>query len=220
MTVLENVNAEIDRLFLLDGAIKQSLAYRSIVDELVRRELPVLADPHLDHIRVVRSAALRSLMLASVAVVEPVGERDDRASIGHILSRLNKLNKTSDLSGIFQNQNFTGDLRDAINAHKACCRGEDYSHVREIRDNAIAHVLDGIEDIPKVDYDAVFRLHDTGKVLAQRLFDLTRRGSPDFLRYEKHAKLSAKAFWDVYLFGATYGIGFQLTDGVSKNEAR
>ncbi len=205
MTTLEEINVEIGRLFLLDDAVRQSLPYRALIENVFQRKLPVLADPHMDHIRIVRSAALRSLMLATVAFIEPTDPRNNKASLGQILSRLNTIAKTSDLAKTFNDSSFIERLRDLINAHKACYQSDDYEHVREIRDNAIAHILDGIEDIPKVDYEAVFRLHDAAKLLVRRAFEITGRPIPTFLGFEKHATLSAESFWDTYLCGALGG---------------
>src|SRR5882672_3525661 len=84
----ERANEVLERLFLLDEAVANARVFRAYLEELHRRDLPSVKEPHVSAIAMARAGVLRSAITAVMACLDRSDSRGNRASIGQILRML------------------------------------------------------------------------------------------------------------------------------------
>jgi AbiU2 len=199
---IDRANDVIGRLFALDEAITNTRAFRALLEDLHARDLSVVKEPHVTAITMVRAAILRSALGAIMACLDPKDWRGNRASVGQIIDLL----KDEKLVAVFPEPGTAKDsgvaaLQRVTRDYDALIKGVAFEHGRQLRNDAIAHLLIPDERTPDVTYETIFSLHDAAERLVTSLYQVCDRGKP---RYPDHlASLTehAKVFWDTYFAG-------------------
>jgi hypothetical protein len=86
--LLGRANDVLERLFALDEAVANAGAFRTILEELHRRDLGAVREPHISAIGMVRAAILRAAIGEIMVCLDPSDYRRNRASVGQILDLL------------------------------------------------------------------------------------------------------------------------------------
>src|SRR5262245_23436577 len=94
---LDRANDVIDRLSTLDETVANSGAFCALLENLHRRDLKGVREPHIAAIHVVRAGILRGAIGAVMACLDPSDWRGNRASVGQILAML----KDATLAAVF-----------------------------------------------------------------------------------------------------------------------
>jgi hypothetical protein len=194
----KRANDVIKRLFLLGEAIKATRAFRCLLEDLHSRNLGSLQGPHVNPVHIVRAAILRSLIGTVMACLDKRGS--DRASVGQILFMLNENTDLLDAFRVSGGINAETQKRILAEVRTGYVNlGEQEKSGRDLRDEAIAHILS--RDPTEVEYDTIYYLHDEAERLATLLHHVCDRGTPDFDKDQPTFEEAARVFWDTYFAG-------------------
>ncbi|MBB5053474.1 hypothetical protein HNQ36_003474 [Afipia massiliensis] len=198
----DRANDVLERLFALDEAVANARAFRATLEDLHRRGLSVVQEPHISAIGMVRAGTLRAAIGAIMACLDPSDWRGNRASAGQILDLL----QDSTLAAVFpENAKAAADAAQALAAARtefeALRQDKLFQDGRALRNDAIAHILIPDEPTPTVEYDTFFKLHDAAERLVVLLYIACTRGRPQYIEHEERFKRLATTFWDTYFTG-------------------
>jgi AbiU2 len=194
----KRANDVIERLFLLGDAIKTARAFRCLLEDLHSRNLASLQGPHVNPVRIVRAAILRSLIGTLMACLDKRGR--DRASVGQILFMLNEHTDLLDAFRMSGGLNAESQKRSLAEVRTGYVNlGEHEKSGRNLRDEAIAHILS--REPTEVEYETIYYLHDEAERLATLLYHVCDRGAPDFDEDRPKFEEAARVFWATYFAG-------------------
>jgi len=150
----------------------------------------------------VRAGILRAVIGTVMACLDQGDWRGNRASAGQILDLMNK---DAALVNVFPEPGQSaeagaGALENAKNVYSALVRSDLFERGKQLRNDAVAHKLIGVETRP-VHYEAIYSLHDTAMQLATDLYQACYRGTPQFVRQAATLSEHAKVFCDSYFVG-------------------
>jgi hypothetical protein len=202
--LIARANEVIERLFALDEAITNTRAFRALLEDLHARDLSVVKQPHGTAITMVRAAILRSAIGSVMTCLDPADRRGNRASVGQILDFL----KDEKLVAAFPEPGTPKDLgvaalKRVTRDYDALIKGDAFEHGRQIRNDAIAHLLIPGERTPTVTYETIFYLHDAAEQMVTDLYQVCDRGKPRYPSHLPSMTEHAKVFWDTYFAGMT-----------------
>jgi hypothetical protein len=192
----------LERLFALDDAVANARAFRATLEELHRRDLTVVQEPHISAIGMVRAGTLRAAIGATMACLDPSDRRGNRASVGQILDLL----QDSTLAAVFpDNATAATDAAEALASVRtdfdALRQDKLFQDGRSLRNDAIAHILIPDEPTLTVEYDTFYKLHDVAEKLVIGLYIACARERPQFIGHEERFTRLATTFWDTYFAG-------------------
>jgi hypothetical protein len=198
----DRANEVIERLFALDDAVSNARAFRALSEDLHARDLSIVKEPHVTAITMVLAGILRSAIGVIMACLDPKDWRGNRASVGQIIDML----KDAKLVAVFPEPGTPKDLGVAAlqrvtRDYDALVKGAAFERGRQIRNDAIAHLLIPDKRTPEMTYETIFSLHDAAEQLVSDLYEVCDRGRP---RYHDHLPTlteHAKVFWDTYFAG-------------------
>jgi len=198
----DRANDVLERLFALDDAVANARAFRATLEELHRRDLTVVQEPHISAIGMVRAGTLRAAIGATMACLDPSDRRGNRASVGQILSQL----EDATLASVFpDNAKAAAEAAAALVSVRtefdALRQDKLFQDGRSLRNDAIAHILVPDEPTPTVEYETFYKLHDTVEKLVTGLYVACARGQPQFIGHEERFLRLATTFWDTYFAG-------------------
>jgi hypothetical protein len=202
--LVARANEVIERLFALDEAITNTRAFRALLEDLHARDLSVVKQPHGTAITMVRAGVLRSAIGSIMACLDPADWRGNRASVGQIMDFL----KDERLVAAFPEPGTPKDLgiaalKRVTRDYDALIRGDAFEHGRQIRNDAIAHLLIPDKPTPNVTYETIFFLHDAAEQMVTDLYLVCDRGKPRYPSHLLTMNEHAKVFWDTYFAGMT-----------------
>jgi hypothetical protein len=198
--MLDRANDLIERVGKLDDAVANLQAFRGFVEELDRR-CPIRHGPHVEPIRTVRAACLRSAIALVVAILDSKGS--DRTSLGQII----KLLADAALEEFFlgkrgqrgRDSSMRGKLAKLRDRYASVIDSDRFKCVAQLRHDQIGHLLIRDEDTPASEHIDVFWLADE----AERLVLILHAGlgmlQPDFVKVRRETDANARMFWDTYL---------------------
>jgi hypothetical protein len=154
----------------------------------------------------VRAAILRSAISFVVAILDPTDRRGNRASLGEIVKLLKDealveflfttLRKGRGAKPVNQKLHEVRDRYHEISA------GQSFKRVRDLRHNAIAHLLLPEEPPTTVEYSDIFALSDEIERLVVTLYEgFGNFPAPYFLSLKAQTAERAKLFWHTYFAG-------------------
>jgi hypothetical protein len=86
----DRANDVLDRLFKLDEVVTNTREFRAMLEDLHRRDLTTIGEPHVSAIHVARAGILRAAIGTVMSCLDPADRgRGNRASVGQILDLLN-----------------------------------------------------------------------------------------------------------------------------------
>jgi AbiU2 len=186
-------------------------AFRGLLEDLNGRsavDLPplVLPQQQVQAIEMVRAAILRSAISLVVATLDPADRRGNRASLGEIVKLLkdeafvefllSTLRKGRGAKPVKQKLHEVRDRYHEISA------GQSFKRVRDLRHNAIAHLLLPEEPPATFEYSDVFALAGEIERLVISLYEgFGSIPPPQFLSFKEQTAEQAKLFWQTYFAG-------------------
>jgi hypothetical protein len=205
--LLSRANAVLERLFMLDEAIANSWAFRTLLEVLHARDISNVKEPHIGAISMVRAGILRAEISAVMALLDPADRRGNRASIGQILDMM----RDSDVADVLtQRQSgqptplHTSTLQDVRNQYATLIKGDLFDRGRRLRNDAIAHLLISNAPTPDLSYEAIYALQNEAEGLTIALHDICDR-RPQFIAQRAMLDERAKVFWQTYFEGMSAG---------------
>jgi hypothetical protein len=198
--MLDRANDLIERASKLDDAVANLQAFRGFVEGLDRR-CPIPFSPHLEAIRTLRAACLRSAVALIVAILDSKGS--DRTSLGQII----KLLADTALEKFFldkrgqggRDASMRGKLAELRDRYVRVIDSDRFKCVAQLRHDEIGHLLIRAEDTPASEHTDVFWLADE----AERLVLILHAGlgmlQPHFVKTRRETDENARMFWDTYL---------------------
>jgi len=178
--VLDRANDILERADTLNDAVSNLQAFRRLLEDLNDRtsvDLPALDLPQqqVQAIVMVRAAILRSTISLVVATLDPADRRGNRASFGEIVKLLSDetleefllttLHKGRGAMPVKQK------LREVRDHYDQISTGKTFKRVRDLRHNAIAHLLLQDKPLAAVEYSDIFVLADEIERLVVWLYE-------------------------------------------------
>jgi hypothetical protein len=195
----DRANEIIERLRVLDVEIANARSLRVLLEDLHKRNLPGVEEPHVTAIRMVRAGILRALISSVMACLERGDRRDNRASIGQLFAMLENAQVVAE----FVAKPRTATLQEAKAKYATLVKSELFDRGRTFRDAVVAHKLNTAP--PEVRNETFYELHDEAEQLAVALFEVCGRPTPAFLDHQDNLTAHAKIFWDTYFEGMATG---------------
>jgi hypothetical protein len=199
-------NEVLDRVVILDDTVSNARAFRSLLEELHRRDLRSVEEPHVTAIKMVRAAVLRAAIGTTMACLDPSDWRGNRASVGQILEML----KDTGVVAVFPAPGAAQEsaLEEARHAYSALTEGNLFEHGRRLRNDAVTHVLIQDTPTPDVAYETFYQLHDVAEELVRHLYRVCyRRRQPRFIELKPTLIEHSRIFWNTYFQGIGLGHG-------------
>jgi hypothetical protein len=204
--LIERANEVIERVFILDETVSNALAFRSLLEELHRRDLGSVDEPHVISIQMVRAAVLRAAIGTTMACLDPSDRRGNRASVGQILEMLKDTAVVAVFPALGAAQELA--LNEARHAYSVLTERDLFERGRRLRNDAVAHVLIPNTPTPDVAYETFYQLHDVAEELVRHLYRVCyRRRQPRFIELKPTLIKHSKIFWDTYFQGMSLGHG-------------
>jgi hypothetical protein len=195
--MLDRANDLIGRASKLDDAVTNMQAFRGLLEELDRR-CPIPYSPHLDAIRMVRAASLRSAIGLATAILDR--KRTDRASLGQVVELLEDP-ALGDF--IMEKRGPCGmsKLAELCDQYAKVVASDTFTRVSRLRHGEIGHLLIRDEDAPATEHSDIFELVDEAERLVILLHEGLAMLKPNFVNARCKTDANAKLFWDTYLAG-------------------
>ncbi len=194
--LLARANDAFDRIRALDEkAAANARAFRALLEDLNGRTgTKKVYDPHKTAIEMVRAGILRGAVGTLMTCLDGPDKRDNRASIGQILTLLEE-------PGVFAVWQPTdpGALQKVRYAYEAALKTDAHLKCKALRNNDVSHLLHGTL-APTVEYQDIFDLHDATEPMVIELCRFVGI-APHCVDKRAHFEQHAKLFWDTY-FGA------------------
>jgi hypothetical protein len=190
----KRANDAFDRIRHMDMfAAVNARAFRALLEELTGRTgTKKVYDPHKAAIEMVRAAILRGAVGTLMSCLDVADRRDNRASIGQILTILEE----PGVFAVWQPQD-PGALQKVRDTYEAVLKTDPYAKCKALRNNDIGHLLHGTAP-PTVEYADIFALHDATEPMVVELCRFVRIAPPRCPDARAHAEKHAKLFWDTY----------------------
>jgi hypothetical protein len=201
--LIDRANVILGRLFALDEGVANARAFRAYLEELHKRDLSGVVEPHVSAVAMARAGILRSAITAVMACLDRGDQRrGNRASVGQILGLLDE----ADVSAVFAERSTAAAsqadlLQEAKRDYEALLQSDTLERGRRLRDDAIAHLLIRDDATPEVTYETIYGLHDAAERLVTLLYKVCYRGDPPFLTHKAKSIACAKVFWETYFVG-------------------
>jgi hypothetical protein len=197
--LIERANEVIERLFALDEAVSNGHAFCALLQNLHAQNLAGVNEPHIVAITMVRAGILRATISTVMACLDPPHRRGNRASVGQILDML----RDQDVVATFPARGTSPDagiaaLERVTSNYKALVDGDLFDRGKQLRNNAIAHVLISDRRMPEVTYETIYELQYSAERLVTELYQVCHRGAPRFPEHQASLNDHARIFWQTY----------------------
>jgi hypothetical protein len=194
----------LDRLFALDGAVANGRAFCALLQSLHDQDLGAVTEPHISAITMVRAGILRAAISTVMACLDAADRRGNRASAGQILQMLEE----DSVVAIFPDPGTGPEAGRAALArakadYDALAAGDLFDRGKQLRNNAIAHVLIPDKPTPEVAYETIYQLQDAAERLVTALYQACYRGTPQFVGHQASLEDHARIFWKTYFEAIT-----------------
>jgi hypothetical protein len=193
----------LERLFALDEAISNGRAFCFQLQNLHRQDLAAVKEPHVTAIVMVRAGILRAAISTVMAYLDPPDSRGNRASVGQILDMLRDDRLLSTFAAPGTPDAAMAALKQAKDDYKALADGDLFKRGKQLRNNAIAHVLIPDKPTPEVTYETIYELQDAAERLVTALYQVCHRGTPGFPSHRARLDDHARLFWKTYFEAIT-----------------
>ena len=193
---LKRANEAFDRIRDLDAkGAANARAFRCYLEDLNGRNCSLVCEPHKTAIEIMRAAVLRSTIGALLSCLDTPDKRDNRASVGQILTILEE----PGVFAVWQPKD-AGALGRIRADYDALLLTDRFGRCKELRNTDIAHLL--MLPTRTVEYTDIYSLNDAAEQMVVELCRFVRI-VPECVAKRAHFEMHAKLFWDTHFKAVT-----------------